>query len=58
MLDQDLASQADEAQRLLANLITSMNANQMPLPRFWYFPRGEKAVVVMTHDDHSGGDAK
>ena len=48
--------QADEAQRLLANLITSMNTNQMPLPRFWYFPRGEKAVVVMTHDDHSGGD--
>ena len=24
----------------------------MPLPRFWYFPRGEKAVVVMTGDDH------
>ena len=25
----------------------------MPLPRFWYFPRGEKAVVVMTGDDHA-----
>ena len=29
-----------------------MNADRKPLPRFWYFPRGEKAVVVMTGDDH------
>ena len=27
----------------------------MPLPRFWYFPRSEKAVVVMTGDDHASG---
>ncbi|KAA0268112.1 MAG: hypothetical protein EDQ89_11425 [Acidobacteria bacterium] len=47
--------QADEQQRLLANLIGEMNADRMPLPRFWYFPRGEKAVVVMTGDDHAGG---
>ena len=26
---------------------------QKPLPRFWYFPRGVKAVVVMTGDDHA-----
>ena len=45
--------QADEQQRLLANLILSMNADRKPLPRFWYFPRGEKAVVVMTGDDHA-----
>ncbi len=45
--------QADEQQRLLANLISHMNANRKPLPRFWYFPRGEKAVVVMTGDDHA-----
>ncbi len=45
--------QADEQQRLLVNLITSMNADKMPLPRFWYLPRGEKAVVVMSGDDHS-----
>ncbi len=44
--------QADEQQRLLANLITTMNLDRKPLPRFWYFPRGEKAVVVMTGDDH------
>ncbi len=47
--------QADEQQRLLANLIGEMNVDRKPLPRFWYFPRGEKAVVVMTGDDHAGG---
>jgi len=44
--------QADEQQRLLANLILTMAADREPLPRFWYFPRGEKAVVLMTGDDH------
>ncbi|MFN2179774.1 MAG: hypothetical protein ACK2UV_09830, partial [Candidatus Promineifilaceae bacterium] len=48
--------QADEQQRLLVNMILSMSGDQKPLPRFWYFPRGEKAVVVMTHDEHDGGD--
>jgi hypothetical protein len=47
--------QADEMQRLLANLIGNLNADKKPLPRFWYFPRGEKAVVVMTGDDHANG---
>jgi hypothetical protein len=47
--------QADEQQRLLANLILSLNEDRKPLPRFWYFPRGLKAVVVMTADDHGGG---
>jgi hypothetical protein len=46
--------QADEQQRLLANLILKMNADRKPLPRFWYFPRGEKAVVVMASDNHGG----
>ncbi len=44
--------QADEQQRLLANLILQMTAVKKPLPRFWYLPRGFKAVVVMTGDDH------
>ena len=44
--------QADEQQRLLANMIVTLNASRRPLPRFWYFPRGNKAVVVMTGDDH------
>ena len=25
------------------------------MPRFWYFPRGEKAVVALTGDDHGSG---
>ncbi len=47
--------QADEQQRLLANLILHMNSVKKPLPRFWYFPNGKKAVVVMTGDDHGNG---
>ena len=44
--------QADEQQRLLVNLVLQMNRNRKPLPRFWYFPRGTKAVVVMTGEKH------
>ena len=44
--------QADEQQRLLANLVLKMNLDRKPLPRFWYFPRMEKAVVVMASDNH------
>ena len=47
--------QADEQQRLLANLITEMNRDSAPLPRFWYLPRGEKAAIVLTGDDHNVG---
>jgi Domain of unknown function (DUF4082)/Bacterial Ig-like domain/Purple acid Phosphatase, N-terminal domain len=47
--------QADEQQRLLVNLIEHMNRDRTPLPRFWYFPRGAKAVVVATGDDHANG---
>ena len=50
--------QADEQQRLLANLIGFMNADRKPLPKFWYLPRGLKAAIVMTGDDHgSNGTA-
>jgi hypothetical protein len=54
-LDKVAIPQADEQQRLLANLITRMSADRQPLPRFWYLPRGEKAAVVMTGDDHGSG---
>ncbi len=47
--------QADEQQRLLANLIQTMNRDKKPLPRFWYFPKGLKAVVIGTGDDHGNG---
>jgi hypothetical protein len=51
--DRVAVPQADEQQRLLANLITDMNLDRAPLPRFWYLPRGENAAVVMTGDDHA-----
>ena len=54
-LDKVSIPQADEQQRLLANLVTQMSTDSMPLPRFWYLPRGEKAAVVMTGDDHGNG---
>jgi hypothetical protein len=47
--------QADEQQRLLANLILFMNQSKKPLPRFWYFPNGKKAALIMTGDDHANG---
>jgi hypothetical protein len=51
-LDKVAIPQADEQQRLLANVITQMSADRTPLPRFWYLPHGAKAAVVMTGDDH------
>jgi len=47
--------QADEQQRLLANMVISMNSSKKLLPRFWYFPHGYQAVIVMTGDDHANG---
>ena len=47
--------QADIQQRLFANLIIFMNLQKKPLPRFWYFPKGFKAVVILTSDDHGHG---
>lgn len=45
--------QADEQQRLLANLILISNYHRKPIPKFWYFPRRVKSVAVMTGDDHA-----
>jgi hypothetical protein len=47
--------QADEQQRLLANLVLHVNRARKPLPRFWYLPRSAKAALVMTGDDHANG---
>jgi hypothetical protein len=47
--------QADEQQRLLANIIIQGNLHRKPLPRFWYLPGDEKAAIVMTGDDHMSG---
>ena len=53
-LNQVQIPQADEQQRLFANLIQLMNMSRKPLPRFWYLPNGLKAAVLMTGDEHGG----
>jgi hypothetical protein len=47
--------QADEQQHLLSNIIIKSNLHKKPLPKFWFLPKGLKAAIVMTGDDH--GDA-
>ena len=54
-LDKVAIPQADEQQRLLANIILQGNLDRKPLPRFWYLHKGLKAAVVMTGDDHANG---
>jgi hypothetical protein len=48
--------QADEQQRLLANIILQGNLHRKPLPRFWYLPGDHKAAIVMTGDDHASNN--
>lgn len=45
--------QADEQQRLLANMITEAMKKSLPAPRFWYLPNNQKAALVMAGDDHA-----
>jgi Domain of unknown function (DUF4082)/Bacterial Ig-like domain/Bacterial Ig domain/Secretion system C-terminal sorting domain len=47
--------QADEQQRLMTNIIMAGSYNRKPLPRFWFLPKGKKAAIVMTGDDHGNG---
>ena len=49
--------QADEQQRLLANIINEINKETQPLPRFSYLPYNDKAVVVLACDDHASAGA-
>ncbi len=49
--------QADEQQRLLANIIIQSNLAKKPLPRFWYLPSGYKAAVIYALDDHGTASA-
>jgi hypothetical protein len=48
--------QADEQQRLLANMLTSSTKDKKPLPRFWYLPGDNKAAMVLAGDDHGLGN--
>lgn len=47
--------QADELQRLFAHVVVLASQTRRPLPRLWPFPRGLRAVVVLTGDDHGNG---
>ena len=53
-LDMELIAnpQADEQQRLLANLLNAFSQNGRPLPRFWYFPNKAESVFIATSDSH------
>jgi hypothetical protein len=49
--------QADEQQRLLANIIIESAKDKQPMPRFWYLPGDNKAAIVMAGDDHGMNNA-
>lgn len=51
-LDRLAIPQADEQQRLLANLLTVMSQGGRPLPRLWYFPGASETILVATGDAH------
>lgn len=55
-LDKIHIPQADEQQRLLANMLTEAVKDKKPLPRFWYLPQGQKAAMVLAGDDHGLGN--
>ena len=44
--------QADEQQRLLANLVDWLCRPRLPLPRLWYFSGRARALLVATSDSH------
>jgi hypothetical protein len=52
-LDRLAVPEADEQQRLLANLIVGLSNPTHPLPRFWYFASpATRSVILLTSDDH------
>jgi hypothetical protein len=44
--------QADELQRLLANMVTWLCRGHLPLPRLWYFPGEARSLLVASSDSH------
>jgi hypothetical protein len=44
--------QADEQQRLLANLLAALSQETRPLPRLWYFPGTAESIFIATGDSH------
>jgi len=52
-LDRLAIPQADEQQRLLANLLAALSQDARPLPRLWYFPGASAALLIATGDFHA-----
>ncbi|NJM39691.1 MAG: hypothetical protein HC853_02410 [Anaerolineae bacterium] len=46
--------QADVQQRLFARLVRYLASAQVPLPQFWYFPKSERSMVVLTMNNTNG----
>lgn len=44
--------QADEQQRLLANMVTWLCRARLPLPRLWYFTGKTRSLLIATSDSH------
>jgi hypothetical protein len=51
-LDRLPIPQADEQQRLLANLLSALTQDARPLPRLWYFPGAAQTMLIATGDSH------
>jgi uncharacterized membrane protein len=51
-LDRLSIPQADEQQRLLANLLSALSQGARPLPRLWYFPGAAESLLIVTGDSH------
>lgn len=51
-LDRIHIPQADEHQRLFADVLNELSSAGPPLPRLWYFPAGAPSVLVTTGDAH------
>jgi hypothetical protein len=51
-LDRLPIPQADEQQRLLANLLSALTQDARPLPRLWYFPGAAPTMLIVTGDSH------
>jgi hypothetical protein len=45
--------QADVQQRLFARLVRYLASAQVPLPQFWYFPKGARSQVVLTANNNA-----
>jgi hypothetical protein len=44
--------QADIELHLFSNVLIASNSIKRPLPRFWYFPNKNRAVLILTGDHH------